>query len=57
MVSLKDLKQDLDLLTYLSTIEVTIEKYKKIMPITINVKKMKTIRQNFHGSYCCKFTF
>ena len=41
VVSLKDLKQDLDLFVYLSIAKVTIEKYEKIMPIIINFKKQE----------------
>ena len=36
--SLKDLKQDSDLFSYLSTAKTTTEQYKKIMPITNDIK-------------------
>ena len=47
VTSLKDLKQDSDLFSYLSTAEATIEKYKKIMPITTDVKEQEKQRDKF----------
>ena len=47
VAGLKDLKQDSDLFSYLSTAEATIENYKKIMPITVDVKEQEKQRDRF----------
>ena len=39
--SLKDLKQDLDLLSYLGNAQATMEQYKKILPIIAGTKELE----------------
>ena len=47
MASLKNLKQDLGLFSYIRTIEATIKNYKKVMPIIANVKEQEKLWDKF----------